>query len=84
MQVVRAGAPAEVSANEKVMKRVSVIRGAVWGENASGRFVLSEGEHHLVDEYTVLFSLTHAHVHVAEVDGVQERLRRLEALNADR
>lgn len=79
MQVVRAGAPAEVSANEKVMKRVSVIRGAVWGENQDGRFDLAEGDHRLLDKYTVLFSLTHAHVHVSEVDGFVERLRRLEA-----
>lgn len=78
MQVVRAGAPAEISANNRVMKRVSVIRGAVWAENADGRFDLEAGDHLLVDKYTTLFSLTHAHVHVSEVDGLQERLRRLE------
>lgn len=78
MQIVRAGTPAHISANDKVLKRVSVIDGAVWGENARGRFDLGAGEHELVDVNTVLFSLTHATVHVSEVDGVQLRLSRLE------
>lgn len=84
MQVVRAGAPAEISANDKVMKRVTVIRGAVWGENQDGRFDLTAGESRLVNKHTVLFSLTHAHVNVSEVDGLAFRLERLEESLADR
>lgn len=78
MQVVRAGAPAEISANQNVLKRISCTKGEVWGENQHGRFDLAEGDVETVDVYTRLFSLTYAHVHVQEVDGLAERLRRLE------
>lgn len=79
MQVVRAGAPALVSANDKVLKRVACIRGAVWIENGDGRTDLVQGEDTLLDKDSTVFSLTHAHVNVSEVDGLLERLKRLEA-----
>jgi hypothetical protein len=83
MQVVRAGSPAEISANDRVLKRISCADGAVWGENADGRFDLSAGDDVLVDKYTTLFSLTYASVQVVEVDGLAERLRRLEEQSAE-
>ena len=79
MQVVRAGAPALVSANNKVLKRVSCIRGAVWVENEAGRTDVSEGESALLDRDSQVFSLTHAHVSISEVDGLELRMQRLEA-----
>lgn len=79
MQVVRAGAPALVSANNKVLKRVSCIRGAVWVETPDGRLDVAEGEDVLIDRDSQVFSLSHAHVNISEVDGLELRLQRLEA-----